>query len=514
MAQPARKISTIVEKNKFTGESSIVTTAVNKLVDFVKPTLGPKIRHILVDSGYKVEQMDDGVSIAQEFELEDEFENAVISFVKEASKKTDDLAGDGTTTTMVILQALLNKLDESGLSYPVVRRELEKAVEEAMAQLKEMATIVQSEDDLYKVAKTAMDDEEAAKIVSDVVWKIGAKGAVTIADSVKRGISYEKVEGFVMGRGYIARGMITNRKKQTYEAPNNNFPGEVSVFHVEQTVASQDDIVSILKEAESRGTKNIVLFCNNLIGEALGIVALNQIKGAFNIVAVSLPGQGDKAKDYIEDLKIVVGEPGIADKVIVTSEDTTIIGGHGEPLLIEQAVKRLQERVDETKDDYEKDYLHARQARLQQGIVVISVGCQTDSETRLKIKKIEDAINACKCALEDGICPGAGMTLKRLKTSSESLNFALGEVSRVVLENAEMTEPPSEAQEGVYTLADHKATFNVLDATVGHFLEVGVVDAVKVLRTAIENAVSIAKTLFTTRGIITSERPRYDSEKS
>jgi len=510
MTKPARKIWTKVEPNKFSGEDSEIMRAVDQLVDFVSPTLGPKIRHILVDFGYKTELMDDGVSIAEEFELDNEFEDAIAAYVREASKKTDQLAGDGTTTTMVILRALLRGVIESGLSYPEVRDALDADLKAINKQLDERAVKVKDKDTLLKVAKTSMDDEEAAKVVSDVVWETGAKGATTITDHTGRGIEVERVEGFVANRGFIARGMITDKEKQCYEAPNKNFTGAVGIAVVENLLSTKEDILPILEAAEERGFKNLCIFCPNLIAEALGVAAVNQMRGVFNLVAVQLPGQGDKAKDFVGDLCTITGaktpvgdydasDLGSADGVTSTAEDTTVIGGHGNKKEIKDRIAHLQTKADESKEDYDKDYYHARQARLAGGIVVIKVGGTTETEIRLRLKKVEDAVNACKCALEEGVVPGAGMTLKTLQVGSQELKGALSAVHDTVLHNADMKEQK----------LDGDKTVNVLTGKSGNFLDVGVVDAVKVLRVAVENAVSIAKILFTTSGVITSKRDEH-----
>lgn len=511
MAKPARKIWKSVVKDKYTDSPSPVMEAVDKLVEFVKPTLGPKIRHVLVDFGYKTELMDDGVSIAEEFELENEFEDAVASYVREASKRTDDKAGDGTTTTMVILQSLLKAINASGKSYPEVRAELEKAKLEAMGAIE--ATPVDSLDTLLKVARTSMNDEEAAKVVADVVWQTGAKGAVSISDHPGRGVESERMDGFVMGRGVIHRGFINDQDNQCFSAPNPNFPGPVAVAVVESLISTESDIVPILRAADSKGIKNLVIFCTNLIGEALGVVALNRVRGAFNISAVQLPGQGEKMKDYVTDICAVTGAStpvgeftavnlGTADSVKSTVDDTTLVGGHGEQGLIESIIADVDRKCEETKDEYEKEYYHLRQARLRGGVVMIRVGGVTETETRLRLKKVEDAVNACKCAMEDGVCPGAGITLFRVVTSSAMLNEALRSVHETVLANAEAE----------YRELPEGETLNVLTGESGPFLQVGVADAVKVLKTAVENAVSIATILFSTSGIITSKRD--DNQKS
>lgn len=508
--QPARKIWTRITNNKYENNQNQILSAVNQLVDFVKVTLGPKTRHILVDLGYKTELMDDGRFIAGEFELEDEFEDAIVSYVKEATKRQDDKAGDGTTTTMVLLQSLLCGIIASGKTYPEIKLELDAAVREAAAQLESNSLIVNDEETLYQVARTSMNDEEIARLIAKVIWMTGAKGAVTITDSTSRGVEYEKTEGFVFGRGLKARGMITNKEKQQFEAPNKNFPGEVGIWVTESLISKQEEITPILTEAEKQGYKNIAIFCPNLIGEALGVVAMSQMQGYCNIVAVQLPGEGDKARDFVQDICTVTKAEadksfGVADSVISTIDDTTIIGGHGEKEEINALIQYLQDKIEDTKDDYDKEYLHLRQARLMGGVVIIKVGGTTDTEVRLRIKKVEDAVNACKCALEEGIVPGAGFALVELETSSELLNTALKAVCKTVMENAD-----AELPEGVEITKG--GSHNVLTGESGPFLEVGVADSTKVLRCAIENAVSIASILFSVSGIITSERD-YGSNK-
>ena len=509
-ATPARKIFTKVERKNLTGKPGLVLDAVDQLVDFVNVTLGPKIRHILVDSGYRTELMDDGVSIAQEFELEDEFQDAVVAYVRDAAQKTDDVAGDGTTSTMVMLRKLLAGLIESGKSYPEIRAELDAAVKKGVEQLKERSVVISSQEDLLKVARTSMNEEESAAIVAEVVHKTGPKGAVTITDVPGRGISYEKVEGFIMGRGFIARGMINDKDKQLYVAPNKNFGGHVAIAVVEEIIQSEEHIVPILKALEAAGTKNLAIFCPNLIGEAMGIVAYHQMNGRFNIVAVPLPGQGEKMKDYVQDICTVTGaktpvgeiktsDLGAADSIKVSNDDTTIIGGRGERVLIDAAIAGLQQKSDDSKENYEKEYLHQRQARLSGGVVIIKVGGTTEVEISLRMKKITDAVNACKCALEEGVSPGGGAALLRLDTGSLMLDEACSDVFATVQANAE--------REDELDVTEMRQTVNVLNGEVGDFLEVGVVDATKVLRTALENAVSIASILYSTAGIITSKRP-------
>ncbi len=510
-AKPARKIFTAVKRSKFGTDPTVVMAAVDQLVDFVGVTLGPKIRHILVDSGFRTELMDDGVSIAEEFELEDEFQDAVVSYVREAAKRTDEGAGDGTTTTMVLLRRLLAQALASGKSYPAVRDELKAACEKAVALLKERSVPCDTPEALLKVARTSMDDPEAAAVIADVVWKTGPKGAVSITDHVGRGIEQERLEGFTMGRGMIHRGMVNDTERQLHVAPHKDFPGPVAIAVVEQTIALESDLLPILEAADAGQFKNLAIFCPNLIGEAMFLAAMSKARGQFNIVAVSLPGQGEKMKDYVQDIRTVTGATapvgafaqenlGQAESVRASLDDCTIIGGQGAKADIDGAVARLQQASEESKDDYDKEYFHQRQARLMGGVVMIKVGGVTESEVRLRLKKVEDAVNACKCALEEGVSPGAGSALLRLETGSAMLDEALGAVHEQVMVNAEM-------QEVDLDVTKPRETVNVLTGQIGDFLEVGVVDATKVLRTAVENAVSIATILFSTAGIITSKRP-------
>lgn len=503
--KPARKIWAKIEKNKYTDKGNIVLNAVDQLVNFVKPTLGPKIKHILVDFGYKTELMDDGVSIAGEFELEDEFEDAIVEYVRQVSREADDKAGDGTTSAMVLLQAILAEAMNSGKTYPEIRAELTKGLREAVEALKAASVEVRSEEDLYKVARTSYDNEEAARMIAEIIWKVGAKGAVTITETTGCEIEYERREGFEFGRGFIARGMINDKENQLYVAPNKNFTGPVGVFVSDELISLEEHIIPILSGAEKAGFKNVAIFCPNIIGEALGIVALNQMRGAFNLVAVPLPGQGDKAKDFIQDIKAVTGFTdekgyGSCDAIRVSAEDTSIIGGHGEQSEIQALIEFNRKKSEETKDDYEKEYYHLRQARLSGGIVMIKVGGISDAELKLRLKKIEDAVNATKCAMEEGVVPGAGVALARIETSSPILNAALGAVLQTVCENAEMGNAPLAGE-----FAEHEA-INVLTGAKGNFIEIGVVDATKVARISLEKAVSIATILCSTAGVITSKR--------
>ena len=506
--KPARKIFTHVVKEKFGDEPTVVQKAVDQLVDVVQVTLGPKIKHVLVNYGYKSELLDDGVSIAQEFELENEFEDAVVDYVREAAQKTDDNAGDGTTTTMVMLRRLLTEALESGKTYPEVRAELDNACAKAIDQLKERSVPCDSQEMLLKVAKTAMDDEEAAKVVAQVVWQTGEKGAVTITEHTKRTVEFEKVEGFTLNRGYIARGMINDRERNLYIAPNKNFDGPVYVAVAEHLIQSKEDILPILEAADQRGARNLAIFCPNLIGEAMQVCAIAQMKGTFNLVAIQYPGQGEKMKDYVQDICTVTGASspvgemkpenlGMADSFKVSADDTIIVGGQGEKVLITAAVAELQARSDAERDDYSKEYLHQRQARLMGGVVVIKVGGVTETELRLRLKKIEDAVNACKCALEEGVSPGAGAALFKVQSGSAMLDEALQSIALTVHKNAERECAFGDGP---------RDTTNMLTGESGDFLEVGVVDSTKVLRTAIENAVSIVTRLYSTAVIITSKR--------
>lgn len=495
--KPAKKIHKDIKINKFGTDVHPVLKAINEMVDFIKPTLGPKVHHVLVDMGWKTELMDDGTSIAQEFELDDPFENAVIQYVKEVAKKTDDRAGDGTTTTMVLLQALLKEMINAGKTYPEMVTELDKGVKECIDQLNSKTKKIESVEDLYMVAKTSFNDEDLARLVAKTIYEIGPKGAVTITDWIGKGVETQRVEGFIFPRGYIARGFINDKDRQMFISPE----GKVAIKVVDEVLQRQEDVLPILEEAEKAKVKNLLIVCNNLIGEALGVVAQMKVRGLFNICAVPLPGQGEKVKDYIQDINTITGAVdggfGFADRIEVSKDDTAIIGGSGNKEEVQKLITFLQTRVEEMKEEYDREYFYQRQARLQQGIVIIKVGGITDTEINLKLKKIEDAVNATKCALEEGVVPGAGMTLKRLQTSSPILNSALPAVFNQVLANSEAEMPEAEMKDG--------ETLDVVSMTVGDFLKVGVVDATKVLRTAIENAVSIAKILFSISGIITSK---------
>lgn len=500
--KPAKKIHINI-KRTLLPEKHVVLSAVKQMVDFVKPTLGPKVRHILVNSGYKTELEDDGVSIMREFELEDPFENAVIEYVKNTSQKTDDKAGDGTTTTAVLTEALLREMIMSGKSYPEMVKELSKAKLEAIEQLQAQSREVKTEDDMFKVARTAMDDEEIAKLISSIIFEAGKDASVSITDYPGRGVECERLEGFVLPRGVIHRGMINDKVRQKAVMPST-FPDKPIVYVTDKVLSTVEDIMPILEEAQ-KISKNLFLVCSNLIGEAMLSAAQINMRGALHIVAIQLPGQGEKVRDYIDDICVVTGAKlgdevseesfGNAERIEVSFDDTSIIGGGGDKESIKQRIDFLKQRADELKEDYDKAYFFQRQARLQGGIRVIKVGGLTDAEIGLRLKKIEDSVNSCKCAFEGGIIPGGGAALARITTSSEILNKAIRTPRSVIYENSE--SKPVELAEG--------QAHNMVSGEVGDFLSVGVADSLKVVKTALENAISTSVILFNISGISTNE---------
>ena len=513
MNTPPKKIFKFLGRGILEDRSPVIN-AVNTLVDFIKPTLGPKIKHILVDMGYKSELMDDGVSIVKEFELDDEFENAVIQYVKEIAQKTDDKAGDGTTTTMILLGGLLEKLIASGKSYPEIANELDKAKDEAIAYLDKETVEIKTEEDLYKVAKTSMNDEEFARKIANIIFNAGKDSAVTVTDYTGRGIESERLEGFVLPRGVINRGMITDKAKEKSILPSI-FPDQPLIVVSDKVLSTQEDILPILEAAQKMNRKNIFIFCSNLIGEALLGVAQANIRGIFFISAAQLPGQGEKIKDFLDDICVVTGASlpgekfnevnfGSAERIESSFEDTAIIGGKGSSEDIENRIAYLKQKSEETKELYDKEYFFKRQARIQGGIVLIKVGGITDTEAKLRLKKTEDAVNSAKCALEAGIVPGGGISLIKANTSSEALNFAVAGVFKTLLDNGVIKNVKIED-------IGEKQTINVLTGQIGDYLEIGVVDAVKVIKTALENAISLAKILFSLAGIITNEHNKTNN---
>lgn len=512
-----RKIFKKVERSKYTPEQEdVVLDAVDKLVDFIKPTLGPKVKHILVHHGLRAEVRDDGRKAGEEMldAFEDEFEDAVVKFVVEVLQRTDDLAGDGTTTAATYLQAVLREIRNSGKTFHTYSRELEQGFKEIEAHLEKKAKKIETEDDLYKVAYTSVLEEEAAQVVANTLFNVGAESAITIEKSYLPGITAERAEGFELPRGWISPYMVTDLEKQA------SVLLDPLVIVYDGILARQADVVKIFELAEKLEKRDIFIVATEFMGDALNLILYQKVaKNSFNTLCVKAPLAGEPLKEYLFDVamvtnaKIIGGSSGIsfnqltaeycggAEKIIATREDTLIINGKGEKSVIDGHVANLKTLSEQSEDPGVKEGYFQRMARLLGGVAVIRVGAATPTELESRLDKIEDAVNACKGALEEGIIPGGGVALLDIETSSPILNAALKKPFEQILENAEIkVEGPFGPDE----------TYDAITGTKGNYLELGVVDAVKVQKTALRNAISVATRLANVTGIVTLEREKND----
>lgn len=513
-------------------------SGIDKAAGAVKVTLGPRGRNVALDKGYGGPTItNDGVSIAREITLRDKFENMGAEIVKEVANKTNDIAGDGTTTTVVLLQALVEegmKHTEAGLSAMGVRAGMEKATAEAVAALRALAKKIQSDEEVRQVATISAESEEIGAIIADTIKEVGKDGVVTVEESQSLGIEKEVVEGLEFDKGFVSPYMVTNpeRMEASYKDP--------LVLVTDKKVSSVQEILPMLQKIAESGKKELVIIADDVDGEALTTFVLNKLRGTFNVLAVKAPGYGDRKKEMLQDIAVMTGgqvisdEVGIkfedatlemlgrASKVIATKDSTVIVGGKGGKKEITERVAQIRAQIENTSSKFDKEKLEERLAKLSGGVAVIRVGAATETEMKYLKLKIEDAVNATKAAIEEGIVPGGGTALvKAAQKVGESFAKSREKMSaderigyEVVLKALEMPLRQIAYNAGVDAgvvvkeVKDAKGNAGY-DAVSGRVLAdmiaEGIVDPVKVTRTGLERAASAAAILLTTEVAIADE---------
>lgn len=437
-----------------------ILSAVDKLVELVKPTYGPAGNKVIIGKGYGVSVLDDGVQIAKDLELEDEAENYVLKLIREVAVKTNQRVGDGTTGSLIMLQAILNEAKTSNLTSKQIVENLDKGLKEAISQIKDKSKSIDTKEDLEKVARISFDNEEIAKLLADLIYKIGEDGLIDVQSSQSAKIESEIVAGYKLNAGYVSPYMANDGDKCVIE--------DAIVLATNKGFYNNQEIVPVMELVAKSGKSNLVIFCKDFSGEALSTAILNKIKGSFRLLAIKTSEQdlGDisllTGAKTVMDRKIEESDFGKAKKIVSRLDDTVIIDGAGDKTELAQVVEELK-----------KDEANAlRVANLTNAVAIIKVGAKTESEAKALQFKIEDASNAIKVAYKGGVVAGAGSTLESLETSSDILNRAF-------------KYPRKQLEENVGVLD----TANVIDPT-------------EVVIAGIESAVSIAKLLLTTRGII------------
>lgn len=508
---------------------------VDKLANAVKVTLGPKGRNVLLDRSYGSPIITkDGVTVAKEIELEDKFENVGASLVKEVASKTNDMAGDGTTTATILAQAIVAEgfsAVASGANPVVLKRGMDKATEWVINYLEGKKKKV-TQENLKEVASISANDGEIGKLIAEVFQQVGKDGVVTVEEGQSSEMSIELVEGMQFDRGYLSHYMVTNteRMEAVYSDPY--------ILITDRKISSINDIVPLLQKLTQAGKRDLVIIADDVDGDALATLVVNRLRGNFNALAVKAPGFGDRKKELLEDIAIVTGgtviseERGLkletteidmlgrAHKVRTTKENTTIVDGKGKKADIEKRVAQIRGQLEKATSSYDKEKLNERLAKLTGGVAVIKVGGQTETEMKEKKFRIDDAVSATRAALEEGIVSGGGVALfnaaralgtKAIKGISEFGDEAKGvAVIRSVLERplraiAENSgKDANEVIERVADMDDGKG-FNAATGEYGDMINAGVIDPLKVVKTALTNAVSVASLLLTTEAVITDK---------
>ena len=509
---------------------------VDKLANAVSTTLGPKGRNVALDKKFGAPTVThDGVTVAKEIELEDPYENMGAQLLKEAATKTNDIAGDGTTTATVLAQAIVNeglRNVAAGANPMLLKRGIEAATEVVAANIREQATPINTREEIANVASTSAQDTEIGDLIAEVMDKVGKDGVVTVEES--RGLEFETeyVEGMQFDRGFISPYFISN--PDTMEA---NIDEPYVLIHDKKVSAAQD-VVPLLEKIVQLGKRDLVVIAEDVDGEALATLVLNKLRGMLNVLAVKAPGFGDRRKAMLQDIAVLTGgtviseetgrkldsatleDLGRAARVVSGKDDTTIIDGAGEQSAIRGRIEEIRREIDSSTSDYDSEKLQERLAKLSGGVAVIRVGAATETELKEKKHRVEDALSATRAAVEEGIVPGGGVTLINAVSSLDSIEMNRNSdintgvaIMRKALEMPMRKIASNAGDDGAVIIENvrrqQKASgnprlgYNVMTGEYVDTIEAGFPDPAKVTRGAVENAASIAAMILTTEALVT-----------
>jgi chaperonin GroEL len=502
---------------------------VNKLADTVKVTLGPKGRNVVIDKKFGSPLItNDGVTIAREIELEDAYENMGAQLVKEVATKTNDVAGDGTTTATLLAQAIIReglKNVAAGANPMIIKKGIQKAVNAAVTELNNISQKVESKEAIAQVGAISAADDEIGNLIADAMEKVGNDGVITVEESRSMGTTLDVVEGMQFDRGYLSPYMVTDTEKM--EAVFN----DPYILLTDKKINNVQEILPVLEQIVQQG-KRLLIIAEDIEGEALATLVLNKLRGTFECVAVKAPGFGDRRKAMLDDIATITGATviseelgydlktatidmlGTARTVKVDKENTTIVEGAGNPQAIKDRVNQIKKQIEETTSDFDKEKLQERLAKLSGGVAVIQVGAATETELKERKLRIEDALNATRAAVEEGIVAGGGTSLINVisaveallettegdeKTGVKIIRRALEEPLRQIAQNAGLegsviVEKVMNSAKGI--------GFDALNEKYVDMIEAGIVDPTKVTRSALQNAASVSAMLLTTESAI------------
>ena len=503
----------------------------NQLADAVRVTLGPKGRNVVLSKKWGAPTItNDGVSIAKEIELDDPYENIGASLVKEVAKKTDDVAGDGTTTATVLAWSMVReglRNLAAGANPMGIKRGIEAAVEAAVARIHELAIEVDSKDQIAQVASISAADPEIGAAIADAIDKVGKDGVVTVEESNTFGIELEFTEGMRFDKGYISPYMVTDTDRMEAALDNPH------ILFVSSKITNVRDLVPVLEKVMQTG-RPLVIVAEDIEGEALATLVVNKIRGTFTSVGVKAPGFGERRKAMLQDMAVLTGGQviseevglkldnvdlsllGSADRVVITKDETTIVSGGGSKEDIDARIAQIKAEIDNTDSDYDREKLQERLAKLSGGVAVLKVGAATEVELKEKKHRIEDAVSTTKAAIEEGVVAGGGVTLLRIQAAVDELVTGLeGDeatgariISRAVEGPIKQIAENAGLEGGVVVdkVRSLSAPAEGLNAATGDYEDLvaaGIIDAAKVTRSALQNAASIAALFLTTEAVVT-----------
>ncbi|MGB9598530.1 MAG: chaperonin GroEL [Minisyncoccales bacterium] len=523
-------------KNIFFGEVARkkIKSGINKVGETVRVTLGPRARYVVLDKGFGAPELcDDGVTIVKEIELKDKGENLGVEIAKEVAEKTNDIAGDGTTTAILLLCSMVNeslKNVTAGVSPLALKRGLEKGLKATVEKLKKMARQISKKEEIAQVATISANNAEIGNLIAQVVTEVGKDGVVTVEESKKMGVQKEIVKGLQFDRGYISPYFVTDpeRMEAVLEEP--------LILITEKKISTLAEIVPTLEKIVQSGKKDLLIIADDIEGEALATLVVNKLRGILRVVGVKAPGFGDRKKEMLQDIAVLTGGKAITDelgiklenirleylgkarRIVVEKEKTTIVEGHGQKEEIEGRIRQIRSELERSDSEFDREKLQERLAKLAGGVAVIKVGAATEVEQKAKQRKTEDALNATRAAMEEGVLPGGGVALLRCLPELEALEKSLSDdeekVGVRILKKALIAPILQIAQntgmDGSIVLEKVRSGteafgFNAETLKFEDLYQAGIIDPMKVVRLALENSLSAASMVLMSEAMVVEE---------
>jgi len=513
---------------------------VDQLANAVKVTLGPKGRNVVIEKSYGGPIITkDGVTVAKEIELEDKFENIGAELVKEVASKTNETAGDGTTTATILAQAMIAeglKMVSSGISPIELRKGIEEKVAAIVVNLKKMSKTIKTKEEIAQVASISANDSEIGNIIAEAMEAVGKDGVITVEEGQSFGVIKEVVEGMQFDKGYVSPYMITNAESMKAEF------NEPNILITDKKIASIQEILPLLEKMAQSGKKDLVIIADEIEGEALATFVVNKLRGTFNVLGIKAPGFGDRRKAMLEDIAILTGgkfiteevglklekaeiaDLGSARKVVASKEDTIIVEGKGNSEAIKNRVAAIRKEMTVTDSDYDKEKLQERLAKLSGGVAVIKVGAATETEMKEKKDRIEDALNATRAAVAEGVVAGGGLALAQAGNAFNELTDKKEDTPGARLVDTAILEPIKQIAANAgkdgslvlynimkeYKAGNKNLGYNAMTDKFEDMFTAGIVDPTKVVRSALEHAASAAVMFLTTEAVIADKPEKKD----